>query len=302
MGLKTAFLHCKYFLKLTTLEIWTWGCMCMVRSMWNISYNLLIIRHFIIPSLSCLFSLQRCSMTYVQGLFQRTKREEGSTGQKGKWREKGEERNRACQEHSANSCNDTPVLNKIILRTLMTSNNINNHWELMKNEQNQRTLYALEVTWCPYPSGFWEVSVNDANQKKETFNTTYLLSPWKNTSVIVLIKNPSTFWCLIIPQYASPLCSTSIQSSSFLKVTLLGAAFSHHLAVNEWIALGTKLVEILCDSQIKQQSGIKVLCTVLSARFTPVPSGALYQNMYCMLCGKKIISCPIPNQPDHLSQ
>lgn len=147
-------------------------------------------------------------MTYVQGLFQRTKREEGSTRQKGKWREKGKEKNRGCQEHSANSCNDTPLLNRTILRALMTLENINNHWELMKKEKNQRTLHVLKVTWCPSPSCFWEVSVNDANQKKETFNTAYLLSPWKNTSVIVLIKKSSTFWCLVILQYARPLCST----------------------------------------------------------------------------------------------
>jgi len=52
------------------MEIWTPG---FVRCMWNITYNLLIIRHFLIPSLSCLFSSQRCSMACVQGLFKRTK-------------------------------------------------------------------------------------------------------------------------------------------------------------------------------------------------------------------------------------
>lgn len=150
-----------------------------------------------------------------------------------------------------------------------------------------------------FPSCFWEVSVSDANQKKETLKAAYLLSPWKNSSVIVLIKNPSTFWCVFISQYAPPLCSTSTQSSSFLKVTLLGSTFSHHLAANELIALGTKLAEIFCDSQMKQMAGIRVFCTVLSVRFTPVLSGALY---HCMVCEKKIMSCPLHNQANHLPQ
>lgn len=128
-----------------------------------------------------------------------------------------------------------------------------------------------------------------------------LLSSWKNTAVIVLIKKPSTFWCLVIPQYAPLLCSTSIQSSSFLKVTLLGATFSHHLPVNELIGLGTKIVEIFCDSQMKQLAGTRVSYTVLSARFTPVLNGAFYQNTHCMLC-EKIISCPLHSQADLLPQ
>lgn len=112
----------------------------------------------------------------------------------------------------------------------------------------------------------------------------------------VLIKKSSTFWCLVIPQYVPPLCSISIQLSSFLQSYPSWVTLSHHLAVNKWIALGTKLVEILYDSQMKQLAGSRVFCTVLSARFIPVFRSALYQNMYGILCEKKIISCPLHNQ------
>lgn len=129
------------------------------------------------------------------------------------------------------------------------------------------------------------------NQKKETFNTAYLLSPWKNTPVIALIKKPTTFWCLVTPQYAPPLCSTSTQSSSFLKVTHLGVTFSHHLAVNEWVALGIKLEKYseiarwnnwqeleycaqFCQQDLHQCSVVNSMevCTVQTQPSRPSPS------------------------------
>lgn len=171
--------------------------------------------------------------------FQKNKRQEGSTGQKGKQRGKGKEKNRGCQENSANSCNGTlHFLTKTVVRTFITLERVNNHWGPIKSEWMKAE--ASICTEGNMVSSLVLLRSFNATMQTRRKRLSTLLVYWahkNNTSVIVLIKNSSTVWCLVTLQRALPLCSTSIQSSSFLNLTLLGATFSHHSAVNKWIAL-----------------------------------------------------------------
>lgn len=67
-----------------------------------------------------------------------SKEQKGGRKQESKKKEmkgKGKEKNWGCQENSANSCNGTlHLLNKTVVRASVTLENINNHWDLIKNE------------------------------------------------------------------------------------------------------------------------------------------------------------------------
>lgn len=97
---------------------------------------------------------------------------------------------------------------------------------------------------------------------------------WVQNNTSVIIRKSSAFLCLVTPSCALPLCS--IQWSSFLKLTLLGATFNHHLALN---CSEIKLLKIFSDNYMKQVVWARVFCTLLSTRFIPMVSGSLYQNM-----------------------